>query len=283
MSMLFGIPILFLILAAWPVAVAGHYASAKRMGFYVDAVAHSALAVFSIFMVLSVLLEQLSTSMAIWFSILGVGGMGAWLSTRLLHVGSSQGYPRQNSLRGEPWMGEIFVLSLAASSIVLSKVPLAGIDFGRLFLGQFLWVKPLDLHILITFNILFLLAFIFWGRRWHVFFWDPFLYRHIYGRSRIALWILFFLMTSLVGFLVQSVGVIYAFALMIFPGRTAHMLASSMPKGFVLTALLVCVMGMLGLWLSYVFDIPSGPACAVFLVLADMGGKILIAIRPQIK
>lgn len=260
MMWLWGFPVIFLALSCWPVAVAGQSVSTKRMGFYVDAVAHSALAFFSIFIAIVVSMGLSPSGYGVWLAVGGVGVIGALMSYRLFHEGMSS----------EPWMGEIFVLSLAAASIALSKIPLTGIDLGRLFMGQFLLIRSFDIQLLLIINGVFLAAYALYGRRWHVFFWDSHLYRHIYGKSWWPLLVLFFLITALVGFLVQSVGLIYAFALMIFPGRTALMLRPTVRGSMILSGVLIFTLGCVGLWLSYMLDIPAGPTCAATLVITDL-------------
>jgi ABC-type Mn2+/Zn2+ transport system permease subunit len=260
MMNLLTLPILFLMLSAVPLAVSGYVVSAKRMGFYVDGVAHSSLAVFSILMVLVVIGLGGSTQLGVWLSVLVMGVIGATLSLKLIRRSES----------GEPWMGEVFILSLAIAAIVLSKYSLAGINLSQLFLGQFLLVEWTDIQILLAFNLLFIGLSAKFGRQWRLFFWDPSLYRHVFGVSKVPLWTFFFLVTALIGFLVQAVGLIFAFALLIIPGQLASHFWKSFQFRMGGIGGIVIGGGFLGLALSMLLDWPAGPTCALTLVTVNL-------------
>lgn len=252
--------LVFLVLSVCPLVLAGYFVSSRRMGFFVDAVAHSTLALFSVLVLVFSAWMSIGPDLSIWFAVLGIGGIGACVSFRLFGHGRSQ----------EPWMGEIFVGSLAIAAIVFSQFPLGGIDFDALFVGQILLIKPIDFHILLLLNAGFLIAYGVYGRRWHLFFVDRSLYRHFFGPTRWPVFVLFFLMTSLIGFLVQSIGIIYCFALLVFPVRWASRFGARLVSVFWVSAVSIVWVGFLGLVLSYWLDVPAGPMGALLWVVVEL-------------
>ena len=244
--------VVFMALLAFPLGVAGFFISARRMGFYVDAIAHSAMAIYTIFIFLWMAWFGLGGHLDVWVAIAVVGILGAVISFRLFSDYGSR----------EPWMGEVFVGALATAAIFLSKMPVRGIDFDALFMGQVLFLKPLDFQLAASLTILFALGMLLYRSKWQLFFVDRHLFRHYYGQDRLSMFVLYFLMSSLVACLVQSVGIILTFAWLMFPGRVARYFTRTMRVTLLLSMGLILGMGVLGLWVAYVVDIPAGPTCA---------------------
>ncbi len=263
-------PILFLGLLLIPLMISGFFISSKKMGFYVDAVSHSSMAIFTVLLLIFSVGQDLGPATSVWLAVCGVGILGAGISFRLFQ------WDRQSQ---EPWMGELFVGSLALSAIVISKFPLQGVDFDALFLGQLLLLKQVDLHIGAFFALIFLGAYGVYGNAWQLFFMDRELYRHVYGARRLPLVVLFFLMTALIGFMVQSVGLIFTFAVLIFPGRLAHKLSASTWGIWFCMAGGILILGIAGLRVGYVLDFPVGPTCALLWLFADLSHSLIESVQ----
>jgi zinc transport system permease protein len=92
-------------------------------------------------------------------------------------------------------------------------------------------------------------------------------------RVRLIFMVLFALVIAVA---IKIVGVLLITALMIIPAATARRFARTPSMMAIFSAIVGCVAVLLGLGLSFVLDIPAGPAivlCAAFL----FGGSLVFA------
>ncbi len=66
---------------------------------------------------------------------------------------------------------------------------------------------------------------------------------------------------------IQVIGVILISALLVTPAATALLLVNEFRKVVVLSSLIAVLSGVMGIWLSYVLDIPSGATIVILLTL----------------
>jgi ABC-type Mn2+/Zn2+ transport system permease subunit len=258
--------VIFMMLAAFPLAISGFFVSSRRMGFYVDAISHSAVAIYSIFIFLLgslISVQDLISVKGEWdmvLAVVAVGLAGALISFRLFEDVSSR----------EPWMGEIFVGSLGVASLFLSWMPLRGMDFDSLFIGQLLLLKPLDIAMMVGLAGLMGMAYVKYHPHWHVFFADRHLYRHLFGNAMFPIFVFFLMTSTLIAILVQSVGIILTFAWMIFPSRWAFRVSGGSIKWtLAFCPLWIVGLGGLGISLSYWANLPAGPTCALVWLIPE--------------
>jgi len=80
----------------------------------------------------------------------------------------------------------------------------------------------------------------------------------------------------------QSIGGLLIFALIINPAAAAYQLTYSLKKMFLLSALFGVFSGWIGLWISYLFDLPSG-ATIVIISAVIFGVAILFSPKRKVK
>jgi len=80
----------------------------------------------------------------------------------------------------------------------------------------------------------------------------------------------------------QSIGGLLIFALIINPAAAAYQLTYSLKKMFLLSALFGVLSGWIGLWISYLFDLPSG-ATIVIISAVIFGVAILFSPKRKVK
>ncbi len=93
---------------------------------------------------------------------------------------------------------------------------------------------------------------------------------------RVGIWdALFFLsLGAVIAAAIRLVGVLLEFTYLVVPGMSALLLSRRLRAAFPLAVLFGIIPSILGLYLSYVFDLPTGPtitACAVGLLLLCWG------------
>ncbi len=80
----------------------------------------------------------------------------------------------------------------------------------------------------------------------------------------------------------QSIGGLLIFALIINPAAAAYQLTYSLKKMFLLSALFGVLSGWIGLWISYLLDLPSG-ATIVIISAVIFGVAILFSPKRKVK
>ena len=154
----------------------------------------------------------------------------------------------------EAVIGCTFVLASTAGLLLLTGDPEGGEHLKDLLVGQILWV---DLPRLVPAAAISAAVLLLWQRL---------------GRTRSGFYLLFAVAVTTS---VQLVGVYLVFASLIFPALAVRSRDHGMPMAFMIGALGYA----LGLLLSAVFDLPSGPVVVWTLGLLTVIGGFLLPGR----
>lgn len=171
----------------------------------------------------------------------------------------------------EAFIGVLYIFSLSASILVLDRTPHGMEEFKAILNGSILWVTPGEL--LSTF-VLYSAIGLF-----HFVFRNKFLALSFDGRGGGVWEFLFFLSFALV--LVKSVqmaGVLQVFAFLVIPVLTGKLLTGRLGWQLALGWALGAASSLLGLGLSYAFDLPAAPlivASLSILFFALLGLKLV--------
>ncbi|MDX8397240.1 MAG: metal ABC transporter permease [Mariprofundaceae bacterium] len=140
----------------------------------------------------------------------------------------------------EALIGITFVLASSGSILLLAGHPQGGEHLKNLLIGQILWV---DYSTLLNTSVLYALILVSW-----------FLLRHKIGR--IGFYVLFAVAVTAS---VQLVGVYLVFASLIVPALAVRGYSPHKPWHSLLLAYVTgCIGYLLGLLLSFAFDLPTG-------------------------
>lgn len=166
---------------------------------------------------------------------------------------------------GEGGLGALYVLTTAASILILAKCPTAEQSWLSLFKGEIVALGPRDVATTgICFGIALACLFVFrkelllvsYDRemaitlRKNVFVWDLMLY---------------LLLGLVIAVSVLSVGPMVTFGFLIVPPLIVHPWSRNMRQFFVLGAVVGVVGAFLGFWIAYRYDLPVGPSDVVLL------------------
>lgn len=157
-------------------------------------------------------------------------------------------------------------VSMAISVILLSFNQEYTVDLASYLFGNFLFMTPTDLvasAALLAVNALYLLIFYRW-----LFYWsyNPTIAR-VYGIPVSFVYYTFMVLIAVnVVITVKSVGIILITAQLILPGLTAFRLARRLPSATVVALLLSTTAAVAAFFITYRFDLPSGPVlvCVLF-------------------
>jgi zinc/manganese transport system permease protein len=173
----------------------------------------------------------------------------------------------------EAIIGIVYVVATASALLVADKAPRGAEAIREILVGAILWVTPgrvLNLAVIYAafglFHYLLRRRFLTISFRpeeaeragWRVPWWD-FLFYMSFG--------------IIVAHSVPVAGVLMVFTFLVVPATIAFLFTRDLRKLVVISWVSGAVASLLGLWLSYAFDLPTGPmiVCAYGLVLIAAG------------
>jgi zinc transport system permease protein len=232
----------------------------RRMSYFGDTLAHSALLGVS----LSILMS--------WSTQLSIIGVCTLLAI-LLSYGQShtQGPSR---LASDTWLGILAHSSLALGLVVMTYLEGVRVDlFGFLF-GDILALNKMDLLSIYGWGVVVIIVLVSIWRSLIAWVVDEEL-AIVEGVPVARVRLLFMVLIALViAVAMKIVGVLLITSLMIIPAATSRRFARTPEVMAIGAALVGGVAVLLGLSLSFVLDIPAGPAIVVCAALL-FGGSFL--------
>jgi zinc transport system permease protein len=160
--------------------------------------------------------------------------------------------------RSDTIIGVLWAVGMALGVILLDLTPGYNVDLMSFLFGSILAVPTSDLWLMLVLNILILLTV--------GYFYNDFLalsYDEDFAKVRgVRVNLLYFLLLAMVALsvvmIIRIVGLILVIALLTIPPYIAEKHSGSLRTMIFLSFLLSCVFTMVGLWLSYVFNLTSG-------------------------
>lgn len=160
--------------------------------------------------------------------------------------------------RADTIIGVLWAVGMALGVILLDLTPGYNVDLMSFLFGSILTVPTTDLWLMLVLNGMILLAV--------ACYYNDFLalsYDEDFAQVRgVRVKFLYFLLLAMVALsvvmIIRIVGLILVIALLTIPPYIAEKYAGSLKKMMVLSFLLSCFFTMVGLWLSYTFNLTSG-------------------------
>jgi zinc/manganese transport system permease protein len=163
----------------------------------------------------------------------------------------------------EAFIGVLYILSFAASILILDRTPHGTEEFKAILNGNILWLTPKEV----------LYAFIIYAfiGLFHFIFRDRFLALSYEGRGSLLWEFLFFLSFAFV--LVKSVqmaGILQVFSFLIVPALIGRLYAKEPVKILLIGWGIGLLASIIGIGLSYTLDLPTAPITVASLSLIFM-------------
>jgi len=160
--------------------------------------------------------------------------------------------------RSDTIIGVLWAVGMALGVILLDLTPGYNVDLMSFLFGSILAVPTSDLWLMLVLNILILLTV--------AYFYHDFLalsYDEDFAKVRgVRVKLLYFLLLAMVALsvvmIIRLVGLILVIALLTIPPYIAEKYSGSLRTMMFLSFLLSCFFTMVGLWVSYVFNLTSG-------------------------
>jgi zinc transport system permease protein len=160
--------------------------------------------------------------------------------------------------RADTIIGVLWAVGMALGVILLDLSPGYNVDLMSFLFGSILAVPTSDLWLMLVLNILILLTV--------AYFYNDFLalsYDEDFAKVRgVRVKLLYFILLAMVALsvvmIIRIVGLILVIALLTIPPYIAEKHSGSLRAMMFLSFLLSCFFTMVGLWVSYVFNLTSG-------------------------
>jgi ABC-type Mn2+/Zn2+ transport system permease subunit len=227
-------------------AVVGVYVVLRGMAFFGDALAHAVLPGVA----LGYLISGGSRATLFWWA-LGAAVLVALAVGRVL---------KHTEIREDTAIGILFASMFALGIAIISTVRSYTVDLSHFLFGDVLGVSSHDLVLTAVFGTIILLVILLFYKEFLVLSFDPILSATLRLPSGLLTNLLFVLMALTVSVAMQTVGVSLMVAMLVTPAATASLLTRRLWQGMLVSAVIGAVSAIVGLYLSYYFNIVSGSA-----------------------
>ena len=225
-------------------SVLGSFTINKNMGFMADAMAHATLPIIAV-------------GVFFGFSISSLGAPAAIMIALFL------GFIIKNTNIGEDTSIGIIFSSFFALGFVLISVLDVSINLEDLLFGQILAVSTVDVFVIFILASVVLSTLFLFFKQILFYSFDP-LGAQVRNLNVTFLNYLFLIILSLsiVGSL-QTVGIVLVLSMLLIPAAAAKLVTKTFVKSIKISAFFGGVSSVAGLYLSYYFNLPSGPTMSL--------------------
>ena len=227
-------------------ATVGAYVVLRGMAFFGDALAHAIL-----------------PGVAVGYLVGGGAGAALFWWSLLTAVVASVGIgaiSKGARLREDTAIGIVFAGMFALGIALISSARNYTVDLAHFLFGDVLGVSDGDLLRMALFGGGIVLVVILFYKEFMVLSFDPLLAATLRLPARALEYLLLVLIALAIVVSLQTVGVTLMVAMLVTPAATAYLLTRRLPFMMLLAALLACLAGAIGLYLSYYLRISSGAA-----------------------
>jgi ABC-type Mn2+/Zn2+ transport system permease subunit len=235
-------------------AVMGTYVVLRGMAFLGDAMAHAIL-----------------PGVAIAYIFRGdlLVGAGAAAVVVALSIGL---FTKEGTVKEDTAIGILFAAALSLGVALISTMQTYAVDLSHILFGNVLGVGPSDLWLIggLSFAILLIVALLF--KPFLVISFDPVLAATLRLPAELLRNLMLVLLALTVVVSLQTVGVSLAAAMLVTPAATAYLLTRRLLPMMLVSAAIGALSSIMGLYLSYYFNIVSGSAIVLTATLLFLLG-----------
>jgi len=183
---------------------------------------------------------------------------------------------RRSHLKSDTAMGVVFSAAFALGVILIAEVD-AAVNLHNILFGNLLAVTKADFILTLVIAGLVLGVMELFYRHLLLTTFDPQV-APTYGSSPPAMhYLLMVVLTAVTVAALQTVGIILVVAMLVTPAASAFLVTQRMRPLMTVAVVVAVVSAVCGMYLSYAFNLPSGPA--IVLVLATIFTVLWVAAR----
>lgn len=237
--------LLALVLVGGVSAVIGCFVVVRGMAFFGDALAHTILP--------GVALSYTMSGGSVG-SNLFIGGLSAGIFSALVIAYLT----RHDRLKEDTAIAIVFVTMFALGIAIISTRGSYNVDLTHILFGSINGISPDDLIIMAILNGVVLLVIALFYKELVIISFDLSLGRALKLPVEALRMLLLVLIAMTIVASLQAVGIALMLALLITPAATARLLVQRLNLMMLVSAVIGIVNGIIGFYLSYYLDIPSG-------------------------
>ena len=251
------------ILASLACGIIGPYVVVKRIVFISGGIAHTVLAGVGLALVLG--LHPLAGAIPC-----------ALLAAIFIGLIGLRARQREDTIIGACW-----VIGMAVGLILFAQVPGYNTDLMSYLFGDILMVSSGNLSIIMGLDILIAVFTLLFYKQFLAVCFDE-EYARVQGVRVEPVYLLLLCLIALtVIVLMQVIGIVLVIGLLTLPAATAGLFARSVAWMMLIAAILGVLFTMIGIWISYTLDFPTGPTIAILSGAAYLLSISYKAIRPR--
>jgi len=252
-------------------AVVGAFIVLRGMAFFGDALAHAILPGVAV----GYLVGNGERGPLFW---------GALVAALLASLGIGA-ISRGTKIREDTAIGIVFASMFALGVALISTVRSYSVDLAHFLFGDVLGVSNGDLVVMGFFGVFITLAVLVFYKEFLVLSFDPLLATTLRLPARLLEYLLLILIALAIVVSLQTVGVALMVAMLVTPAAAAFLLTRRLPGMIALAAVIACLSGVVGLYISYYANIASGAAIVltttVLFILAWLARSLARAYQTR--
>jgi ABC-type Mn2+/Zn2+ transport system permease subunit len=230
-------------------AVMGTYVVLRGMAFLGDALAHA-------------ILPGVAVAYIFQGDLLIGAGVAAVIVALMIGLFSREGMVREDTA-----IGILFAAALSLGVALISSMQTYAVDLSHILFGDVLGVSPVDLWLIAGLSLAILLTVALLFKPFLVISFDPVLAATLRLPAELLRNIMLILLALTVVVSLQTVGVSLAAAMLVTPAATAYLLTRRLLPMMLVSALIGAASSVIGLYISYYFNIVSGSAIVLTATL----------------
>ena len=236
----------------------GAYAVTRNLAFIGDALAHAVLP--------GIVLGY----------IIGINPTIAAVPTGVSVAMLVRAVSRRAGLSSDTSIGILFATMFALGLVMLATSTTIRVNIEDLLLGQILAITPTGVYVSLGITVMVILG-LFAFHHWLLFTsFDPLGAQVISMRANVVEYAFLVMLALVVVIGIQAAGIVLVMAMLVIPAATAYLLVRRFVSIMMTAAALGAAAAVTGLYISYYFNLPAGPAMT--LVAGGVFG-LVVAFR----
>ncbi|MFY9121182.1 MAG: metal ABC transporter permease [Syntrophomonadaceae bacterium] len=183
--------------------------------------------------------------------------------------------------REDTIIGIMWAVGMALGVIFVKLSPGYTGDLMSYLFGSILAVPLSDLYLILALDVVIVLVVLLFHDQFTLTAFDEEFAQVIGLKTRFYNQLLLVLIALTVVVMIRAVGIILVIALLTIPSATAALFTRSMTGMMVLSMVLSAIFTMGGLFISYIFDLPSGATIILLSALGFLLGNLLADLQSK--
>ena len=242
--------------------ILGAYVVTRGRAFMGDALAHSVL-----------------PGMVVAF-LLGVSPFFAAVPAGIVIALLMGTVSRRTGISEDTSIGIVFAGMFALGLVMLSRASNVNVNIEDLLLGQVLGVTQTDVYVSLALTALVLAGLYAFHRQLVYTTFDQVGASVVGIKTNLVEYVLLGLLALVIVIGIQAAGIVLVMAMLITPAATAYLLARRFVGMMIVGALVGAASAVVGLYLSFYADLPSGPAMALLATLIFAIAAVVKGVIP---